>query len=108
MVAGRRRRELDHCRRHCALGNDAAAAILQMDLLETVAIFTLTAAIGIIAFGPPADSPLLNGLQPYRGLLGFLVLIPLMWAGLCGNRRNAATAALIFCATADLGFRNRQ
>ena len=73
-------------------------------LLETVAIFTLTAAIGIIAFGPPADSPLLNGLQPYRGLLGFLVLIPLMWAGLCGNRRNAATAALIFCATAISGF----
>ena len=73
-------------------------------LLESAAIFALAAAIGILAFGPPADFPLLNALQPYRSLLGFFVLIPLIWAGLCGSRRNAATAALIFGATAVWGF----
>jgi len=74
------------------------------NLLETVAIFILTAAIGLIAFGPPADSALLNDLQPHRSLIGFLVLLPLLWAGLSGNRRNVATAAFIFCAIAAFGF----
>lgn len=73
-------------------------------LLETVATFTLTAAIGLIAFGPPVDSALLNELQPHRSLIGFLVLLPLLWVGLSGNRRNAATAAFIFCAIAVFGF----
>ncbi len=73
-------------------------------LLETVAAFTLTVAVGIMSFGPPVAGLLLDGLQPYRSLLGLLVLIPLMWAGLRGSRRNAATAALIFCATATWGF----
>jgi hypothetical protein len=43
-------------------------------------------------------------LLPYRSLLGFLVLLPLMWAGLRGNRRNVATAALIFFGIAVWGF----
>jgi PAS domain S-box-containing protein len=46
----------------------------------------------------------LNGLLSYRSLLGFLVLLPLMWAGLRGSQRNAATAALIFCGIAVWGF----
>ena len=73
-------------------------------LMETVAIFILAAAIGFIAFGPPADDPLLNDLQPYRSLLGFLILLPLLWAGLRGNQRNAATVAFIFCGIAVWGF----
>ena len=73
-------------------------------LMEAVAIFILAAAIGFIAFGPQAGNLLLNDLLPYRSLLGFLVLLPLLWAGLRGNQRNAATAAFIFCAMAVLGF----
>jgi PAS domain S-box-containing protein len=73
-------------------------------LMEAVAIFILAAAIGFIAFGPQSGSLLLNDLQPYRSLLGFLVLLPLMWAGLRGNQRNATTAAFIFCGMAVLGF----
>jgi PAS domain S-box-containing protein len=46
----------------------------------------------------------LDVLLPYRSLLGFLVLLPLMWAGLRGNQRNVASAALIFVCTAAWGF----
>ncbi len=77
-------------------------------VLETAAIFVLTGAIGVIAYSPLINSDLiggdLNGLLPYRSLLGFLVLLPLMWAALRGNQRNAATAALIFCGIAVWGF----
>ena len=41
-------------------------------------------AIGFLAFGPPVDEAL-EGVQPYRSLFGFLVLIPLMWACLRGK-----------------------
>jgi PAS domain S-box-containing protein len=70
-------------------------------LLETVAVFILSIAIGVIAYSPLIGNDLigndLDGLLPYRNLLGFLILLPLMWAGLRGNQRNVATAALIFC-----------
>jgi PAS domain S-box-containing protein len=73
------------------------------NLLEAAAIFILAAAIGIAAYGPPLiDSPL-SGLQPYRSLFAFLVLFALMWAGLRGNRRNAATVAFIFSGIAAYG-----
>jgi len=73
-------------------------------LTDAVAMFILAAAIGLLAFGPQADDPVLNSLQPYRSLLGFLILLPLMWAGLRGNQRNAATVAFIFCGIAVWGF----
>ena len=77
--------------------------------LETVAIVILSMAIGVIAYSPLIGNALtsndyLGGLLPYRSLLGFLILLPLMWAGLRGNQRNAATAALIFCGTVMWGF----
>ncbi len=72
-------------------------------LLEPVAIFSVATAIGIMAFGLPlADFP--HGLQPYRSLLGLLALGPLLSACLRGSRRNAATAAFIFCGIAAWGF----
>jgi PAS domain S-box-containing protein len=43
-------------------------------------------------------------LLPHRSLFGFLVLVPLLWAVLRGNRRSVATAALIFVGTAVWGF----
>ena len=76
---------------------------IKWSLLETAAIFIFAAAIGTAAYSPLVDSPL-NVLQPYRSLCGFLVILPLMWAGLRGNRRNAATAAVIFCGIAAWGF----
>jgi PAS domain S-box-containing protein len=72
-------------------------------VLETAATFLLAAAIGIVAFSAMDDSPLV-GLQPYQGVVAFLVVLPLLWAGLRGNRRDSATAALIFCGTAAWGF----
>jgi PAS domain S-box-containing protein len=72
-------------------------------VLEPAAIFIAATVIGVVAY-----SPLLGGdlaeLLPYRGLLGFLILLPLMGAALRGNRRDAATAALIFCGIAAWGF----
>src|SRR6202521_5903900 len=77
-------------------------------LLEAVAVSTLVSVIGIVAYSPLIGSNLisndLNVLLPYRSLLGFLVLLPFMWAGLRGNQRNVATAALIFFGIAVWGF----
>src|SRR6266568_3805383 len=78
------------------------------NLLESVAVSILVSVIGIVAYSPLIGSNLisndLNVLLPYRSLLGFLVLLPLMWAGLRGNQHNVATAALIFFGTAAWGF----
>ncbi|TMJ89392.1 MAG: PAS domain S-box protein, partial [Alphaproteobacteria bacterium] len=77
-------------------------------LLESAAVSILVSLIGIVAYSPLIGSNLivddLNLLLPYRSLLGFLVLVPLMWAGLRGNQRNIATAALIFFGIALWGF----
>jgi PAS domain S-box-containing protein len=71
-------------------------------------LFILVGVIGIVAYSPLIGSDLissqLNVFLPYRSLLGFLVLVPLMWAGLRGGRRDVATAALIFLGIAVWGF----
>src|SRR5256885_7293737 len=78
------------------------------NLLESVAVSILVSVIGIVAYSPLIGSNLisndLNVLLPHRSLLSFLVLLPLMWAGLGGNQRNVATAALIFFGIAVWGF----
>jgi PAS domain S-box-containing protein len=78
------------------------------DLLESVTISILASIIGIVAYSPLVGSDLISGdlnmPLPYRSLLGFLILLPLMWAGLRGNRRSAATAALLFFGMAVWGF----
>ena len=71
-------------------------------LAETTAIFLLAAGIAYLAFGPPIEG-LLEAWQPYRALLGFLIVGPLIWSVLRGSRRNAATTALICCAIAAWG-----
>jgi len=83
--------------------------IPRLGALEAAAIFIIAVAIGVVAYSPlVGGSPLLggavDGLLPYRGMLGFLILLPLMWAGLRGAQRDAATAALIFCGIAVWGF----
>ena len=77
--------------------------VSKASVLRTAAIFIAAAAIGAAAYGPPLGGDL-DGLLPYRGMLGFLILLPLLWAGLRGNQRDAATAALIFCGIAAWGF----
>jgi PAS domain S-box-containing protein len=78
------------------------------NLLESIAVSALVSIIGIVAYSPLIGSDIigsdLNVLLPYRSLLGFLVLLPMMWAGLRGNRCNVATAALIFFGMAVWGF----
>jgi PAS domain S-box-containing protein len=78
------------------------------DLLESVAVSILVSIIGIVAFSPLIGSNLisddLNVLLPHRSLFGFLVLLPLTWAVLRGNRCSVATASLIFVGTAVWGF----
>jgi PAS domain S-box-containing protein len=71
-------------------------------LLESVAVSIFVTMIGIVAYSPLIGSN--DVLLPHRSLLGFLVLVPLMWAGLRGNQRNVATAALIFFGIAVWGF----
>jgi PAS domain S-box-containing protein len=77
-------------------------------VLESAAVSTLVSLIGIVAYSPLIGSNLitkdLNLLLPHRSLVGFLVLVPLLWAGLRGNQRNVATAALIFFGLALWGF----
>ena len=69
-------------------------------LLETAGVVIVAAAICVAAFGPQAGSALMDSdfyaLLPYRSLLAFLVVLPLLWASLRGNPRDAAAAALIF------------
>ena len=80
-------------------------SISKWNLLELIAGSIVVSVIGIAAYSPLIGSNLVsNALLPYRSLLGFLVLIPLMWAGLRGDQRNVATAALIFFGIAVWGF----
>jgi PAS domain S-box-containing protein len=78
------------------------------DALEAMAVSALVCVTGIAAYSPLIGSDLisndLNVNLPYRSLLGFLVFLPLMWAGLRGHRRSVATAALIFVGIAVWGF----
>jgi PAS domain S-box-containing protein len=71
-------------------------------LAETTAIFLLAAGIAYLALGPPIEG-VLEAWQPYRALLGFLIIGPLMWSALRGSRRDAATTALICCTIAAWG-----
>ncbi len=76
--------------------------------LETAAVLLCTAAVGVIAYGPQVGAYLadngLDVLSAYRTPLGFLVLLPLLWAAMRGRQRDAAAAAIIFYGIAAWGF----
>jgi PAS domain S-box-containing protein len=74
-------------------------AVARWDLLETTAILVSAAVIGAITFLPMTIGAF-NELLSHRSQFSFLILLPLIWAGLRGNQRAAATAALIFCGLA--------
>jgi PAS domain S-box-containing protein len=63
--------------------------------LETAAIIGSAAALGLIVESSVIDSNL-HEFPAYHYTLVLLILCPLTWAGLRGNQRDAATAALIF------------
>src|SRR3954454_9454896 len=83
-------------------------SLSKWNVLESAAVSILVSLIEIVAYSPLIGSNLitndLNLLLPHRSLVGFLVLGPLLWAGLRGNQRNVATAALIFFGLALWGF----
>ncbi|QIG98810.1 MULTISPECIES: MASE1 domain-containing protein [unclassified Bradyrhizobium] len=78
------------------------------NLLASIAVAALAGIIGLVAYSPLIGSDLVSNdldvLLPHRSLLGFLVLLPLIWAGLRGGRCTVATAALIFIGVAVWGF----
>ena len=74
-------------------------AVAKWDPLETTAILVAAAVIGAITF-IPVTSGAFNELLSQQRQFSFLILLPLIWAGLRGNQRAAATAALIFCGLA--------
>jgi PAS domain S-box-containing protein len=70
--------------------------------LEALVLFIAVAVIGAAAFVPA--STFARGAEiPHVNLLGFLALVPLMWAGLNARPRDAATAALLFVGIAGWG-----
>jgi PAS domain S-box-containing protein len=67
------------------------------ELLETGAVFAAAAVIALLAF-----SPLLPDTM-YRSALGFLAILPLLWAALRRDQRDTATVAVILSAFAVWG-----
>jgi len=63
--------------------------------MEAAIIIVATAAIAMAAYSPAIGNELSKTL-PDRDLLGFLILLPLMWAILRGNQRDSATVVLLF------------
>jgi signal transduction histidine kinase len=67
------------------------------ELLETGAVIAAAAAVGLLAFSPLIDQ------TPSRDPLGFLAVLPLMWAALRRGQRDTATVALVLSGFAVWG-----
>jgi PAS domain S-box-containing protein len=87
-----------------ALAKSGAKPAATSNVLETAAILVAAIVIALAAFSPllPVLGSALDSLVPYRGMLAFLIVLPLMWSGLHANQRDAATVALIFCCIAGV------
>ncbi|MGX1325171.1 signal transduction histidine kinase [Bradyrhizobium sp. USDA 377] len=59
------------------------------EFLETVGVLTTAAAVGLIAFSPLIEQ------APSRDSLGFLAILPMLWAALRRGPRDTATVALV-------------
>jgi len=59
------------------------------DCLETVGVLPTAAAVGLIAFSPLIEQ------TPGRDPLGFLAILPMLWAALRRGPRDTATVALV-------------
>ena len=69
---------------------------------ESIAVAVVAATIGAAAGGNLIGNDL-PALLAYREAFAFLIFAVLLWAALRGNQRDAATAALVFCAAAVWG-----
>jgi PAS domain S-box-containing protein len=84
-----------------------SASFARRTFFKALVSFILAAVIGLIAFSPVFSPEQISSdvnFLAYRSFLGFFILVPLLWAGLEGNQRNAATVAFIFCAIALWSF----
>jgi signal transduction histidine kinase/CheY-like chemotaxis protein len=59
------------------------------DFLETVGVLATAATVGLIAFSPLIEQ------TPSRDPLGFLAILPMLWAALRRGPRDTATVALV-------------
>jgi len=59
------------------------------EFLETVGVLATAAAVGLIAFSPLIEQ------TPIRDPLGFLAILPMLWAALRRGPRDTATVALV-------------
>jgi signal transduction histidine kinase/CheY-like chemotaxis protein len=59
------------------------------EILETVGVLVTAVAVGLIVFSPLIEQ------TPSRDPLGFLAILPLLWAGLRRGPRDTATVALV-------------
>jgi PAS domain S-box-containing protein len=78
----------------------AAADIRKLDrqkLFESIVIFCVACAIGLIAFSPMFDT------AERRAPLGFLAVLPLLWSALRRGPRDTATIALLLAVFAVWG-----
>ena len=73
--------------------------ISKLGILELVIVILVAGTIGAIAGGALIGNDL-AALLPYREAFGFLIFVPLAWAALRGNQRDAAAATLVFCGAA--------
>jgi integral membrane sensor domain MASE1 len=67
------------------------------ELLETGLVLAGAMAVGVIAFSPLIEETV------SRGPLGFLAILPLMWAALRRGQRDTATVALVLSCFAVWG-----
>lgn len=72
-------------------------AFSRNEFLETVGVLATAAAVGLIAFSPLIEQ------TPGRDPLGFLAILPMLWAALRRGPRDTATVALVLAGTTIWG-----
>ena len=77
--------------------NRDTRTLVRADWIESTMVFLAAVAVGLFAFGP------LLGPKVYRDPLGFLAVVPLLWAALRGSQRDTATISLVLSAIAVWG-----
>jgi signal transduction histidine kinase/ActR/RegA family two-component response regulator len=76
---------------------DGAPFSTRAELIESGAILAVTCALGVLAFSPLIDQ------THNRDSLGFLAIVPLLWAALRRGQRETATVAFVLSCFAIWG-----
>lgn len=72
-------------------------AFNRKEFLETVGVLATAAAVGLIAFSPLIEQ------TPSRDPLGFLAILPMLWAALRRGPRDTATVAMVLAGITTWG-----